>query len=650
MTAEADCDYVIVGSGAGGGTLASRLAESGKRVVLLEAGGDSASDAAPRLPADYQVPAFHPFASENPAMTWAFFARHYADDARQARDPKYVKAEDGVFYPRAATLGGCTAHNAMIFLPPPDRDWDAIAALTGDDTWRANRMARYLKRLEKCRHRPFWRWLARLGFDPTGHGWGGWLQTERALPRSALDDERLMQAIISTATTIGVSDRHLAHLLGVGALSAGLIKLGLKAVVPSHAAAAFEALAHRGLTDDLLRPFDDLLDPNDTRRRDALDGLCYTPLTTRDHARNGTRERLLEVQKRHPSLLRLELNALASRVIFDARGRCCGVEYRKGERLYRADSKPSTAPGELRTIHAAREVILAGGAFNTPQLLMLSGIGPRDVLAKHGITTRVELDGVGRNLQDRYEVSVINRMAENWQALDGARFDESDPLYQDWAAHRDGMYTSNGAAVAVVQRSAAAGSGKTGDLFCMALLADFGGYVPGYSAKIAARHDCLSWTVLKAYTNNRAGRVTLRSPDPRDAPEINFHYFEEGSDTEGADLKAVVEAIRFVRRLAEPLKQSGLIAEEEVPGAAIDDDAALAQFVRDRAWGHHASCSCAIGARESGGVLDSRFRVHGVQGLRVVDASVFPRIPGHFIAGAVYMVAEKAADVILAEA
>jgi len=142
--------------------------------------------------------------------------------------------------------------------------------------------------------------------------------------------------------------------------------------------------------------------------------------------------------------------------------------------------------------------------------------------------------------------------------------------------------------------------------------------------------------------------VTLRSTDPRDMPVINFHYFDEGSDTADADLDAVVEGIRFVRTLTAPIAEAGLIAEEEVPGAALQSDPALKAFVRNNAWGHHASCTCAIGPQASGGVLDSSFRVHGTTGLRVVDASVFPRIPGFFIVSAVYMIAEKAAEVILA--
>jgi choline dehydrogenase-like flavoprotein len=155
---------------------------------------------------------------------------------------------------------------------------------------------------------------------------------------------------------------------------------------------------------------------------------------------------------------------------------------------------------------------------------------------------------------------------------------------------------------------------------------------------------------LKAHTINRAGFVTLRSADPRDRPEINFRYFEEGDDAEGEDLAAVVAGIRSVREIAARLQRRGLIGEEEFPGEALQSDEELAQHVRDTAWGHHASCTCPIGPLDDGGVLTSDFKVHGTKGLRVVDACVFPRIPGFFIASAIYMIAEKAADVILREA
>lgn len=612
---ESDCDYVIIGSGAGGGTLAARLAEAGMRVVLLEAGGDP-HDSGPRMPDEYDVPAFHTFASENESLSWRFFVRHYANSARQRADwksrPDPATGEDSIFYPRTGALGGCTAHNAMILLAPHDSDWDEIARLTGDPSWRASKMRRYWRRLENCRHRPLWRYLLRwIGLDWTGHGWSGWLFTERATPQKAFDDEVLVKTLIETAWTL------LDH--------APRWWIAMRRILRGEA------------------------DPNDQRRlRRRAGGLCYTPLTTHKGRRFGTRERLRDVAARHPDRLRVELNALAARVIFDDSNRAVGVEYLKGERLYRAHETPGATPGERREIRAKREVILAGGAFNTPQLLMLSGIGPREVLEKHGVAVRYALSGVGRNLQDRYEVAVVHRTALPWESLVGAKFDRDDPLYRQWRDHRKGMYISNGAAIAFTRRSAP--ELLDPDLFCMALLARFEGYYPGYSDEVRKHLDYLTWAVLKAHTINRAGFVTLRSADPRDRPEINFRYFEEGDDAEGKDLAAVVAGIRSVREIAARLQRRGLIGEEEFPGEALQSDEELAQHVRDTAWGHHASCTCPIGPLDDGGVLTSDFKVHGTKGLRVVDACVFPRIPGFFIASAIYMIAEKAADVILREA
>ena len=156
--------------------------------------------------------------------------------------------------------------------------------------------------------------------------------------------------------------------------------------------------------------------------------------------------------------------------------------------------------------------------------------------------------------------------------------------------------------------------------------------------------------MLKAHTNNCAGEVTLRSADPRDTPEVNFRYFQDGTPDQDQDLDSVVDGIKFVRKMTAHLRSRGVIAEEELPGAGVQSDPDLRDYVRNTAWGHHASCSCAIGPREQKGVLDTNFRVHGTEGLRVVDASVFPRIPGFFIVSAVYMIAEKAADAILADA
>jgi len=604
-------DYVIVGSGAGGGTLAARLVEAGARVFLLEAGGDARDSDAARMPDDYDVPAFHAYACENPAMSWNFQVRHYASEERQARDPKYA-AGAGVLYPRAATLGGCTAHNAMIYMPPHDSDWNHVAELTGDTSWRAARMRRYARRVEDCHHAPLWRVLRRVGINPTGHGWGGWLRTEKSIPLAAFGDEALVQMVRGTTRTF------------VGGLATPL-------------ASALRWL--RGGGDPNARPWG----------RGSFEGLCYTPLSTRGHRRAGTRERLLEVAAKHGERLHVELDALATRVVLDATGTARGVAYRKGRRLYRAHAEASTAPGEEREVRARREVILCGGAFNTPQLLMLSGIGPAAHLGELGIDVRVDLPGVGANLQDRYEVALTHRMRHPWRVLEGATFARDDPLWRRWNASRAGMYASNGAAIALIGRSAP--ERPEPDLFFMALLARFEGYRPGFSEMIGGPGEFLTWAILKAHTENRAGTVRLCSVDPLDPPLVNFHYFEEGSDGAAADLAAVVEGVRFVRRLTAPLIASGLITEELAPGAQVESDAAIADYVRDTAWGHHASGSCAIGAIDDrAAVLDGAFRVRGTRGLRVVDASVFPRIPGFFIASAVYIAAEKAADAILHDA
>lgn len=605
-----DYEYVVVGSGAGGGPLAANLAKAGHKILLLEAGGAAE-------PYNYQVPVFHGNASEDDSLKWDFFVRHYSDDELQRRDSKFTEKQNGVLYPRAGTLGGCTAHNAMITVYPHNSDWDYIADLMNDPSWASDNMRKYFERLDNCHYRPVRRFLQKvLGWNPTRHGFRGWLASSLANPFLIFRDKTLLNLVARSA------------------------------------AEAFESLGNP--LGRLKRSIKGLLDPNDWRLvKRSAEGIRYAPLATDGGQRTGTREYIRRVQSAFPENLSVRTNCLVTKVLFDDNNRAIGVEYLRGENLYRASAVLDTRDdaGERHEVYVSREVILSGGAFNTPQLLKLSGVGPKEELERHGIPTRIDLPGVGENLQDRYEVGIVNRMKSNFTLIQGdLRAPEPGEApnanFVEWQTGK-GPYTTNGAVLAVIKRSTE--TRPEPDLFIFGLPIKFKGYFPGYSEAIRTERNYFTWAVLKAHTQNSAGRVTLRSSDPRDVPDVNFHYFDEGNDAGGEDLESVVDGVEFVRDMT--ARVSDLIEEEEVPGAGVSTRDQIREFVKNEAWGHHASCTCKIGTEDDEmAVLDSDFRVYGTKNLRVVDASVFPKIPGFFIVSSVYMISEKASDVILADA
>ena len=379
--------------------------------------------------------------------------------------------------------------------------------------------------------------------------------------------------------------------------------------------------------------------------------------------------------------LDIRLNTLVTKILFSTNAtsgkpQAIGVEYLEGQSLYSADPRYGVSSGTPGNVTASREVIISAGAFNTPQLLKLSGIGPAAELQSFNIPVLVDLPGVGTNLQDRYESGVTTVTNTDFSSTSACTFNRpgtSDPCLQTWQSDQNGdrgIYRkcfpdpvnerllisvsteSNGFAAAILKKSVS--TILDDDLFIFGGPVSFHGYYPNYADDAVADARHWTWAILKAHTGNRAGTVTLRSADPRDTPEINFNYFDTGTTTGGADmndLNAVVDGIQVARKIAADLPLLSATFTEVYPGPNVTSTAEIQEYVKDNAWGHHASCTCPIGAdSDPNAVLDSSFRVRGVDGLRVVDASVFPRIPGIFVAVPIYMISEKAADVIIASA
>jgi choline dehydrogenase len=559
-------------------------------------------------------------------LAWNFFVRHYADDKRQARDfkttyqtpgggqytglsPPAGSKMKGTLYPRTGTLGGCTAHNALIAVYPHRNDFEYIKTMTGDASWSADNMRKYFVKLENN---------AYLLPGAPGHGNDGWLGTQYAPIDIVTSDPKLLSLVGGAAFALGNKTNAVVNL---GTLIAG--------------------------------------DANaDGQDRDEQNALYQIPLSTADGKRTGSREFVLAVRdakytngtKRYP--LDVRMNCHVTKVTFDKSTppRATGVQFLDGQYLYKASPKSKGGKGVPGSALASREVIVAGGTYNSPQLLKLSGVGPAAELKKFKIPVIKDLPGVGTNLQDHYETNVQGKASTDFSALDGCTFgaDPNDACikrYNTPILGNRGIYASPGLGAAMYYKSSTTPKNDW-DIFAFGGPVNFRGYFPGYSFNATSEHNWFSWAILKSHPRNNAGSVMLQSADPLDVPAITYNYFDTGSGDYQADITAMTEAIQLAR---DSFARQLVPIDEVLPGKNVQTKEALADYIKDNTWGHHASSTCPIGAdNDPMAVLDSNFKVRGVAGLRVVDASVFPRIPGTFTAVSTYMVAEKAADVILA--
>ncbi|HSE06614.1 MAG TPA: choline dehydrogenase [Methylomirabilota bacterium] len=352
----------------------------------------------------------------------------------------------------------------------------------------------------------------------------------------------------------------------------------------------------------------------------SQEGCGFYQLTQKDGRRWSAARAFLQPARERPNLT-VVTGALATRIRFEGR-RAVGVEY--------------VARGRSASAPASREVVLCGGTINSPQLLMLSGVGPAAHLEAVGVQVVEDLPGVGQNLQDhlgtflRYEITVPF-------SLYGATPEQLAAVQAEYEATGQGLLTSNIAEAGAFLRTAG-GDGPP----------DLQGFFLPYcltEAPLDAFQPTCHGVSFAFYVNRPAsrGRITLASADPLDQPLIDPAYLSAPED-----LPQFVTGLRMMREIFHARPLGDILGRELGPGAEARTDAELATYVRDRASGtiFHPVGTCKMGTDERA-VVDPALRVHGLDGLRVADASIMPTLIGGNTNAPTIMIAEKAAAAML---
>jgi choline dehydrogenase len=355
------------------------------------------------------------------------------------------------------------------------------------------------------------------------------------------------------------------------------------------------------------------------------EGCGYYQTTTNNRRRWSTAAAYLRPARTRANLI-VQTHAHATRVLVE-NGRAVGVEYR--------------TPRGLRTARASGEVIVSGGAYGSPQLLLLSGIGPAQHLHDMGIGVIHDLPGVGSNLQDHFNTYCTWRISRSIslnelhhsiprQLVAGAQ-------YLLW---RGGPMSGNGLYVGALVRSDPALERP-----------DLQMNISAWSTIDRTREGIIShpfpgFAISPVHLRPEGrGTVRLKSPDPLAPPEIRFNFLRSEYD-----MRAVIKGMRIARNIARQNALQMLVVEETSPGPAVMTDEQLADDVRKRGVSNlHPVGSCGMG-HGPGAVVDPRLRVHGIGGLRVVDASIMPSIIAGNTNAPTIMIAEKASDMILEDA
>lgn len=353
------------------------------------------------------------------------------------------------------------------------------------------------------------------------------------------------------------------------------------------------------------------------------EGVAWPEFTIAQGRRNSTARAFLRPALKRPNLT-VATNALAHRVVL-RNGRAVAVEYQ--------------CDGEMVTAEADREIVLSGGTYNSPQLLLLSGIGPADELKAAGIAPVVDRRDVGRNLQEHVNAVITFDLNRPLSLVGGLRWDRLAASVLRWAVSGSGNAGAMPLQCVCFLRTRAESERPDIELLVSPIAPDADIWFPGLRKP---REHRFSSRVAVLHPRSR-GRVTLRSADPRETPRIYWNLLDDPYDLE--TLRGGLKAVRAIFA-EEPLR--AVIAGEFSPGARYGSDAALDDWIRANCQtASHPAGTCRMGVDDHA-VVDSELRVKGVAGLRVADCSVMPDVVGANTNAPTIMIAEKAAAAILA--